>query len=641
MNSCVQNVLGTKARIPSSTYRLQMHENFTFADAEKILPYLSELGIGDIYLSPVFEAKPHSTHGYDVVNHDRLNPELGSDDAFDSLALSLQKLKMGLLLDIVPNHMSVGDNSIWWQDVLENGRSSEYSLYFDIDWHPLKPDMQNKLLLPLLGSQYGEALEAKEIQFGFEKGRAYISYFDHLHPFSPRTLPLVFPKSKDSEWGVTSEFRDLLDRLRNLPPHQSTGGEAERRRRLMQELKPELKEALQSPEMQPGLAMAANAINGRKDDPRSFDALHQLLKAQPYRLASWRTSSEQINYRRFFDVNDLVGLRMEEPVVFARTHSLIRKLLAEGKITDLRIDHCDGMFNPRIYLQRLQALFVAAKCKGPVQDSADASKSGIEQSVLDETRDIDWTDANLPLYFVVEKILEPGEVLPKIWAVQGTSGYDFVHLANQFFIQPKSKGQYDVIYKEFTGGIAKPSQIIYESKRNVMLSSLASETHTLTSLLSRLASGDRRVRDFTDNLLEAVICGTIACFPIYHTYIDERGKYSTDNTRVIHEAIRLAKRRNPDIDASAFQYLQRVLLLEGRGTNNHQQDEDALYFALKFQQLTGPVMAKGVEDTSFYVYFRFLSSNEVGSAIDAFGLDASTLHKANIQRKAQTPYALH
>ncbi len=641
MNTCIQKTLDTDARTPASTYRLQMHEKFTFADAQAILPYLRKLGIGDTYLSPIFEARPHSMHGYDVARHDCLNPELGGEASFKPFTAALREHGMGLLLDTVPNHMGVGNDSVWWQDVLENGRASEYSGYFDIDWEPLKPDMQNKLLLPILGQQYGEALEAKQIQVRFDKGRALLAYFDHLQPIAPRTLPMVFPKQRDAEWGVPAEFRALLDELSALPLHESTDPElVATRQELLKGLKPRLHQALDDPALRPVLDKAAVAINGEEGDPRSFDALHALLEVQPYRLAYWRTSSEEINYRRFFDVNDLVGLRMENPEVFAKTHSLIRKMLAEGDVTGLRIDHCDGMFDPRVYLERLQKLFIASVCDGPVLRADDATELGVEGEILDATRGRDWTDSKLPLYCVVEKILEPGERLPRSWAVQGTSGYDFVHFANQFFIQGKNKARFDAIYTDFIGGRVSPTQIIYESKRNVMFNALASETQVLKNLLSHLVRADRRVRDFTDDLLETAIRETISCFPVYRTYIDERGEYTEADTRTIRTAVRLAKRRNPDVDGSVFDYLQRVLLLEGRGAGDTHRDEAQLYFALKFQQLTGPVMAKGVEDTSFYVYFRFLSSNEVGSAMDAFGLRPETLHKANADRQRYTPHAL-
>ena len=274
MNDCLQKALATDARVPASTYRLQMHEAFTFADAQAILPYLKKLGVGDVYLSPIFEARPHSMHGYDVARHDRLNPELGGEEKFKPLTAALRAHGMGLLLDTVPNHMGVGNDSVWWQDVLENGRASEYSGYFDIDWEPLKPELKNKLLLPILGCQYGEALEAGQLQVTFEEGRPLIAYFNHLQPIAPRTLPMVFPKERDAEFGIPAGFRRLLDELADLPAHESTGtGDVHKRREQLKALKPRLTEALAEKTLEPALAKAADAINGTKGDARSFDRL--------------------------------------------------------------------------------------------------------------------------------------------------------------------------------------------------------------------------------------------------------------------------------------------------------------------------------------------------------------------------------
>lgn len=645
MSDCIEKTLETEARVPRSTYRLQMHADFTFAHAQAIVPYLKQLGIGDAYASPIFEARPGSKHGYDVTRHDRLNPELGGREAFNPYAAALKDAGMGLVLDIVPNHMGVGNDSVWWQDVLENGRASKYSGYFDIDWTPLKQEMQHKLLLPILGKQYGEELEDGSIQVKFEQGRARIAYYDHLMPIAPRTLPYVFPAERDAEFGLPASFRSLLDELSALPPHETTEPTlAEQRREKLAELKPRLTAALSANELAPVLAKAAAAINGTKvadgGDVHSFDALHALLEIQPYRLASWKTSSEQINYRRFFDVNDLVGLRMENPEVFAETHSLIRELLGEGQITGLRIDHCDGMFNPREYLVRLQELFVASRCYGP--RAKEATASGIEQEVADAATRQNWTDARLPLYCVVEKILEPGEVLPRDWPVQGTSGYDFVHFANQLFIQPRNEKRFNTLYADLLGERVRPERVLIDSKRMILDTSLSSEAHVLGNLLAQLAGADRRARDFTDKLLEGVIRETIASFPVYRTYIDERGHYSDHDRHVIHEAIVKAKRQAPTLDPSAFDFLERVLLLSGRETleQGSPYADAELYFALKFQQLTGPVMAKSVEDTSFYVYNRFISSNEVGSSMEAFGIKPEVLHKANAERQRVTPHTM-
>jgi (1->4)-alpha-D-glucan 1-alpha-D-glucosylmutase len=342
MKNCIEQTPRMEARAPLSTYRLQLHAGFTFADAEAVLPYLKALGIGDSYASPIFEARPGSMHGYDVTRHDRLNPELGGEEGFARFAARLRELGMGLLLDIVPNHMGVGNDSQWWQDVLENGRASEYASYFDIDWAPLNPDMKDKLLLPILGSQYGDELEAKHIQVVLVDGRLMAQYFDHLMPIAPRTIPVIFPDAEWDELGVPQFFRDILRDTAHIPPHDTTDATlAAQRRQQLAELRPGLRAALLSEEMQPVLQRALGRLNGIAGNPRSFDRLHELLEQQPYRLAYWRVSSEEINYRRFFDINDLVGLRMENAEVFAATHGLIRRLLARGEVTGLRIDHAD------------------------------------------------------------------------------------------------------------------------------------------------------------------------------------------------------------------------------------------------------------------------------------------------------------
>jgi (1->4)-alpha-D-glucan 1-alpha-D-glucosylmutase len=633
MRECVERVLHTDARVAVSTYRVQMHKDFNFADAQAIIGYLKQLGIGDFYSSPIFEARPNSMHGYDVTRHDRLNPEIGGNEGFENFSAELQRQGLGLLLDIVPNHMGVGNDSIWWQDVLENGHASQYSEFFDIDWKPLKPALRNKLLLPILGNQYGAELESKHIQLSIEDGRPLIHYYDHTMPVAPRTVHLIF----DAE-QIPQYFRELLQQIDQLPPHETTNDDLrEQRRERLAQLLPELRSALRSPELQPVIQNALETINGIEEDPHSFDRLHTLLDAQPYRLASWRTSAEEINYRRFFDINDLVGLRMENPAVFAATHCLIRSLIASHKVTGLRIDHCDGMFNPRQYLIRLQLLYLASQCAGeaPRQETA---ANGIERSILDPVRGYDWSQSQGPLYTVVEKILEPREYLPPEWPVRGTSGYDFVYLANGIFIQSANEKRFNVLYAQVLGHPVDPDEIIYRSKLQVMQTALASEVYALTNLLSKIAASNRRARDFTDNILETVLRHTIAAFPVYRTYIDDRGEYGERDVAFLRFAIARAKRLNPDIDASAFDFLRETLLLQnGSQATKQKPDPQILYFALKFQQLTGPVMAKGVEDTTFYVYTRFLSSNEVGGSAKSFGISLETLHQSNQERLRHSP----
>ncbi len=643
---CIPSLLRTEVRVPVATYRAQMHKDFTFDQATAILPYLQRLGMGDFYASPIFEARPGSTHGYDVARHDRLNPELGGRPRFDILANALRDHGMGLLLDIVPNHMGIGGDAVWWQDVLQNGHASRYSSYFDIDWTPLKHEMRHKLLLPILGNQYGEDLEAKHIQVTFDQGRFFVTYFEHRMPVAPRSVPMIFfrrpigtlPSEQEVE-GMPHELADLLRELTHVPPHETTDPTLqEQRQEQLGRLMPRLRETLQDERVRPSIDAALARLNGVSGDPHSFDALDEFLNVQPYRLAYWRTSAEEINYRRFFDVNDLVGLRMETPEVFADTHCLIRDLLARQQVTGLRIDHCDGMFNPRQYLIRLQLLYLASQCAGP-QASGDTAATGIERVVLDKVRGYDWTASHGPLYVVVEKILEPREYMPREWPVHGTSGYDFVYFANNIFIQRENAKAFDRLYERVLGRPMNPDEVIYRSKLQVMQNSLASEVHVLTNMLSKIAAADRHARDFTDNILEAVLRETIACFPVYRTYIDERGTYPERDIAFIMSAIRQAKRRNPDVDASAFDFLRDMLLLRRnqRSDGSRNLDPQQLHFALKFQQLTGPVMAKGVEDTTFYVYTRFLSSNEVGGDTKSFGIPLDLWHASNQERLEVSP----
>jgi (1->4)-alpha-D-glucan 1-alpha-D-glucosylmutase len=634
VQDCIFDMVHRDARVPKSTYRVQMHSGFQFKDVEGILPYLKNLGISDLYSSPIFEARSGSTHGYDVTRHDRINQMLGGEEGFHRMSALLREYGMGLLLDIVPNHMGVGNESAWWQDVLENGRTSEYATFFDIDWDPIRPDMRGKLLIPVLGNQYGEELESKKIQVAMQDGLLKVTYYDHSFPLAPRSIPILFPEEEDQRDGVPGWFRDLLQELAHIPPNDSSdAGLIAQRQQQLRELKPRLLKALGSDEIRPVILRAIERVNGVEGDPRSFDHLHALLEMQPYRLAYWRVSSEEINYRRFFDVNDLVGLRQEDPSCFAATHRLVRRMIATGEVTGLRIDHCDGMFNPRQYLIRLQLLCIAGQCFGP-EPQGELTASGLEVELREALRGYDWTRSQGPLYTVVEKILEPREVLPQEWPVRGTTGYDFLHLANQVFIEPRNAAKFTTLYARILGKEIDPDELIYRCKLKVMQTSLSSEIYVLTNLLDHLAASDRRARDYTESILERVIRETIACFPVYRTYIDDRGQYTERDLAFIHQAIERAKHRNPDVAESAFDFLESTLRL---GNHEDEKYPARLHFALKFQQLTGPVMAKGVEDTAFYVYTRFVSSNEVGSSIKAFGLSPELFHAANLERLQKSP----
>jgi (1->4)-alpha-D-glucan 1-alpha-D-glucosylmutase len=612
---------------PLSTYRLQFTPQFRFEDARAVVPYLAALGVGYVYASPYLKARPGSTHGYDVVDPNALNPEIGTPAEYAAMIDAAQAEGLGHLLDFVPNHMGIGGSeNPWWQDVLEWGEASPYAEYFDIDWHPLRAEMSGKVLVPFLGDYYGRVLERGDLvpRFDDATGTFAIAYGDRRFPLATRSYGALLAVAAGRLDGAAWPLRALAAEFAG----------ASRNRAI--ELKAELAGVAREPATAAAIEAALATVRAG-DGPAAVDRLDKLLAEQYYRLAYWRVSADEINYRRFFDINDLVGLRMENPAVFAATHGLIRSLIASHKVTGLRIDHCDGMFNPRQYLIRLQLLYLASQCAGeaPRQETA---ANGIERSILDPVRGYDWSHSQGPLYTVVEKILEPREYLPPEWPVRGTSGYDFVYLANGIFIQSANEKRFNVLYAQVLGHPVDPDEIIYRSKLQVMQTALASEVYALTNLLSKIAASNRRARDFTDNILETVLRHTIAAFPVYRTYIDDRGEYGERDVAFLRYSIARAKRLNPDIDASAFDFLRETLLLQNSSPATKQKpDPQILYFALKFQQLTGPVMAKGVEDTTFYVYTRFLSSNEVGGSAKSFGISLETLHQSNQERLRHSP----
>lgn len=642
ISECLDRLAAQKRSVrPVSTYRFQFNAGFRFEDARRLAGYLHALGISHLYSSPVLKARQGSQHGYDITDHNQLNPEIGTYEDLQDLVRELNNYGMGQVLDFVPNHMGIGfAANPWWQDVLANGRASEFAEFFDIDWNPLKPELHNKLLLPILGDQYGVELEQGRIRLALGDNGFRVEYYGTALPLDPRTIPMVFePLSQEMHHA---ELRNLLSGLKNLPSHSATDSEMVRQRR--RAITP-LTEALgaliaNSPEVRSLAQRAAELCNGTPGDPRSFDNLHHLLEAQVYRLAHWRVSGEEINYRRFFDVNDLIGLRMENPRVFAATHELLRRLLADGIIQGLRIDHCDGLLNPRQYMIRLQMLYAASQCAGATPRPP-LAENGIEQEVQQVFGQHDWMSRPAPLYTVVEKILQPGEDLPCEWPVDGTSGYEFTALVNNMFIDRRHERQFTSLYHRFTGLSQDVDTLVYNSKKLIMHASLASEVTVLAHMLDELSLSDRCARDYTRKELRDVIRETIACFPVYRTYIDERGELSERDRAYIHEAIVRAKRRNPDKAPASFDFLRDILLLR------HKESEDQselyrrkLYFTLKFQQLTGPVMAKGLEDTAFYVYNRFIALNEVGGSPKQFGVPVSEFHQANLKRQEQWPFSM-
>jgi (1->4)-alpha-D-glucan 1-alpha-D-glucosylmutase len=640
ISECLDRLASEKRNAkPLSTYRLQFNAGFRFENAKRLVGYLHALGVSHIYSSPILKARAGSDHGYDITDHNQLNPEVGSYEELKELVLELKNYGMGQVLDFVPNHMGIGPGTNpWWSDVLANGRASEFAEFFDIEWDPLKPELRNKLLLPILGNQYGAVLESGHIKLIGDESGFHFEYFDKLLPLDPQTIPMIFEPLGNE---VPQELRNLLSGLRNLPSHSATEGDLVRqRRRAIPSLTVALKELMAKPDVQSAVNKSVELINGHAGDPRSFDTLHRILEAQVYRLANWRVSGEEINYRRFFDVNDLIGLSMENPRVFAATHQLLRHLLADDMIQGLRIDHSDGLLNPRQYMVRLQMLYAASQCTGAAPHPP-LAENGIEQDLQQVFGQHDWMNRRALLYTVVEKILEPGEDLPREWPIDGTSGYDFTTLVNGLFIDRRNERYFTNFYHRFTGAAYEVESVIYNSKKLIMHASLASEVNVLAHMLDAISVTDRYARDFTRKALRDVIRETIACFPVYRTYIDERGEMTERDRMHINEAIVKAKRRNPDKAPTSFDFLRDILLLRRKDLDDQLDSyRRKLRFTLKFQQLTGPVMAKGMEDTACYVYNRFIAVNEVGGSPRQFGLTVNEFHAGSLKRAEHWPYSM-
>ena len=614
-------------RRPVSTYRLQLHGDFRFADAQEVLPYLAALGVTECYSSPLLKANPGSKHGYDICEHGQVNPELGSRADFDRFCDALQAHGLGHIVDIVPNHMACDPRSNpWWRDVLENGPSSPFSSYFDIDWEPIKPELKGKVLLPVLGDQYGRVLERGELQLRFADGALHLRYFDQEFPVNPRRVPLILGLHLDElerdlagDPGLR-EYLSILTALQNLPANTERDAariaERQREKEVARERLARLVEA--TPRIRTHVEACIRFANGVPGQAASFDLLHGLLELQAYRLAYWRTASDEINYRRFFDINELVALRMEEPAVFDAAHGLVRRLVGEGKVTGLRVDHPDGLFDPAAYFDRLQQM---AKEVG-----ASAGRTSPEGG----------------FYVVAEKILSPGESLSPDWQVCGTTGYGFLNAVSGLFVDGRQVRRLERVYARFTGLRDTFGEVAYQSKRTIMLTSMASELNVLAHALNRLSERDRQSRDFTLNSCRKVLREAVACFSVYRTYVSARGASAFDHATV-EAALVEARRRNPLMEASIFDFLRDILLPPPLPADASGDDtvSERLRFAMKMQQYTSPVQAKGVEDTAFYRYHVLISGNDVGGHPDRPAVSPSAFHEANRQRAAAWPLEMN
>jgi (1->4)-alpha-D-glucan 1-alpha-D-glucosylmutase len=572
-----------------ATYRVQLHGGFGFTDAAEIAAYLAELGISHLYCSPYLQAAPGSTHGYDVVNPHKVNEELGGAEGHARLCAALDENGLKQVLDIVPNHMAIGGReNPWWWDVLENGPSSRYAAYFDVDWDPPEAKLRNMVLLPVLGDHYGRLVERAELTLEREGAQFIIRYHDQIFPVSPRSLDDLIATA--AQRCDSNHLAFIADALGQLPPSTATDWDAVRKRHRHKEV---LREQLMSLyEEQPKVAAALDQVVAEvNSNPDQLDAL---LERQNYRLAFWRTAGRESGYRRFFDINTLAGLQSEDEQVFAQTHALILDWLKREVLDGVRVDHPDGLRDPEQYFNRLHIACPRA-----------------------------WITA--------EKILEPGERLPESWPIAGTTGYDFIYRVNNLFVDPAAETALSQFYGEFTGEPTDFAAIVSDKKHFVLREILGSDLNRLTALFVDICERHRRHRDYTRHELHEALREVTACFPVYRTYVRaEAGVVTDDDARVINGSIENAKANRPELDAELFDFFRDILLLRKRG-----QLETEL--VMRFQQLTGPVMAKSVEDTAFYSFNRLVSLNEVGGEPGHFGLSPEEFHAACTAAQARWP----
>ena len=611
------------AEIPAATYRVQFHQGFTFEQGARAVPYLHALGISHLYSSPYLRARPGSTHGYDIIDHNALNPEVGDAPAYERLCQAMRRCGMRQMLDVVPNHMGVleADNA-WWMDVLEHGPASPHAGVFDIEWQPAAPEMAGRLLLPVLGDQYGRVLESGEIQLRFEadSGEFGLHYWGHRFPVDPARYPDIFaalpiPVPRDeAESDSHAVIASLLDALAALPA-RDVADEASRRARVRDSAihkKSLARLAQRHAWLARWIAECLTLLNGRVGDPSSFDAMDRLIAQQAYRLADWRVASDDVNYRRFFDVNTLAALRMEQAGVFEATHRLVLRWLQDGHLAALRIDHPDGLSDPQQYFERLQAHYARARAAVGQEPTA--------------------------LYLVVEKILAEHEALPENWPVHGETGYRFAALVNGLFVDGAREEEVDRLYREFTWSSESFDEIAYRCKKLIISTSLFSELGWLTDAAHRITRANRRTCDFTRTRLRMALAEVAAAFPVYRTYLRGDQPAAASDRQHIDWAVAAAKRRLGGAEVKVLDHLRDVLLGEGEAAGA--DPPQRARFIARWQQFTAPVMAKAVEDTACYRFLRLASLNEVGSDPRRFGVSTAAFHAANQSRARFRPHSM-
>ncbi|HEY2900092.1 MAG TPA: malto-oligosyltrehalose synthase, partial [Polyangia bacterium] len=602
----------TEPTIPVATYRLQLHKEFPLVRAQELVPYLAALGISHLYVSPLLAARAGSAHGYDVVDHSRLNPELGTEADLEALANALKARGMGLIVDVVPNHMCISDAAnTRWQDVLENGPGAAANEFFDIDWGPPKPELAGKVLLPILGEQFGRELERGALSVRFVGGAFILAYGEQLLPLCPRTWRLLLvPLWRRVSQRLGSEAADAVELesiLRALEHWPAAPAEHRARRHEREALVRRTAQLTANPAVQDDLDRVLTVFNGTVGQPPTFDGLERLAQGQAYRLAHWRVAAHEINYRRFFDVNDLAAIRVERQDVFTVVHQLPARWLADGWVTGLRVDHVDGLLEPARYLERLSAL-----------------GSG-------ETKP----------FVVVEKILAAAERLPDEWTAAGTTGYEHAAATAGVLVDAENAPLLRDTWNKLTGGGQTFADVAYACKRLILSTALSAELTVLARRLAAISEQHRYTRDFTFASLAGGLREVLACFPVYRTYVTrEAQEVVPRDQQVITRAVREATWRNPVINRSLFRFLEDVLLLRDPDGLTAEQKNARRDFVLRVQQLTGPVMAKGVEDTAFYRYFPLLSLSEVGGDPDRLGASVTDYHQFNRARAASQPHGL-
>jgi (1->4)-alpha-D-glucan 1-alpha-D-glucosylmutase len=714
----VEQTVGDRSHWPEATYRLQFHkDDLTFRDAAQIAPFLDELGISHVYASPYFKTRSGSPHGYAVVDYTRLNPDLGTADDYQAMVDAIQGNRMGQLLDVVPNHMAADPENPWWRDVLENGPSSPYARFFDIDWNPAKDELRNKILLPFLGEQFGQVLESGGLKVEYREGAFVLRYYERTLPLDPKTWSTILAhrlaelkESLPAEDENLRELESIVTAAEYLPDRTETDpARVEERQREKEVIKRRLANLTgQSRTIEQFIHKTLDEINGNPDDAHSFDLLNALLDMQVYRLSHWKAASDEINYRRFFDINELTAVSMEEPEVFEASHALVFDLLVSGKVSGLRIDHIDGLFDPCRYLWQLQWGYVRALGRSvherlavvsPVaakeeateglkaaagQEPVSAAAAVLAEEVALPSQSPAWEEVEppfleamwqriggphpsevfpslqrpadgerqhevdrphripqekLPLYVVVEKILGAEEPLPEEWPVAGTTGYDFLNTVNRLLVDPAGLQEIRRLYSRFIDQRMDFREVVYQSKLLILRSAMSSELQMLAYRLNRISERHRRSRDFTLNTLRAVLREIVACFPVYRTYIDARGVSDRDR-RVVQRAVAQAKRRNPATDAAAFDFVRDVLLLEQPPELDEAGCREREFFVGRFQQVTSPVIAKGVEDTAFYRYNPLTSLNEVGGEPSEGAMSVEEFHRDNLARAEGRSWSL-